>query len=403
MYGSCQFADEQFVENQERQVLLIEDNPGDARLVEEFFHEDAASEFQVHWADRLSKGIDRLQQGGIDLVLLDLSLPDSRGLSTFTKVRSHVPNVPVILLTGNDDESLSIQAVRQGAQDYIVKGHADGTALVRSARYAIERHGAQLERLQESHRTKGKVIGFLGAKGGVGVTTVALNVASALASPERAVIAAELRPDLGAFIWHTRETNPKSLSALLELDAESIDEKAVSACLQRVRPGLRLLYGPQGDSLPEIPRQKAASVVEGLSYQAAVTVLDLPSHLSTDSFESVRLCDFVIVVVEPEAVCLMAAKRKVERLEAAGVSRSHYGAVVVKRAAVTNPIPLLAVKVHLNCMIVGMIPPAPEECSTAAETGIPIVAGSPDSLVAASLVQLAERLAADPVTQMWIG
>ena len=105
---------------QDQNILLIEDNPGDARLIREFFTEASPSEFRLHWADRLSKGLDRLDKGDIDLVLLDVSLPDSRGFNTFAQVQNRAPQVPIILITGNDDESLSLQAVRQGAQDFIV-------------------------------------------------------------------------------------------------------------------------------------------------------------------------------------------------------------------------------------------------------------------------------------------
>src|SRR5687767_1303901 len=190
---------------QDQNILLIEDNPGDARLIREFFTEASPSEFRLHWADRLSKGLDRLDKGDIDLVLLDVSLPDSRGFNTFAQVQNRAPQVPIILITGNDDESLSLQAVRQGAQDFIVKSSANGPTLVRSARYAIERHRASVDQMQDRMRqTKrrtnpGRVIGFLGAKGGVGATTVALNVAAALAGPTRSVIAAELRAEPGSF------------------------------------------------------------------------------------------------------------------------------------------------------------------------------------------------------------
>ena len=77
---------------------------------------------------RLSDGLERLDKGGIDLVLLDLGLPDSRGLDTFFKAHAHAPEIPFVLLTGLDDETLALNAVRQGAQDYLVKGATDANA-----------------------------------------------------------------------------------------------------------------------------------------------------------------------------------------------------------------------------------------------------------------------------------
>jgi serine phosphatase RsbU (regulator of sigma subunit) len=126
-------------------VLLIEDNPGDARLLRELLVEAGSTRFRLEHVLRLSAGLERLAAGGVDLVLLDLSLPDSRGLSTFHKTHACAPQVPLIVLSGLNDEELAIKTVQEGAQDYLVKGHADGLLLVRAMRYAIERKRAEVE------------------------------------------------------------------------------------------------------------------------------------------------------------------------------------------------------------------------------------------------------------------
>ncbi|MBC8264007.1 MAG: PAS domain S-box protein [Anaerolineales bacterium] len=131
-------------------ALLIEDNPGDARLIREMLKEAGAAQFELACADRLSTGLERLAERDIDVVLLDLGLPDSQGLDTLGRVLAEPPGAPVIVvLTGLDDEALAIQAVRVGAQDYLVKGQVDGNLLGRAMRYAIERQRAE-EVLRES-------------------------------------------------------------------------------------------------------------------------------------------------------------------------------------------------------------------------------------------------------------
>ena len=127
-------------------VLLIEDNPADARLIQENLR-DAGAKIELEWARSLADGLKRLAtpQPAIDAVLLDLSLPDSHGFDTFTRVSQQAPQVPIIMLTGLDDQSLAEQAMRAGAQDYLVKGHIDGDLLVRAIRYAIERARAKQE------------------------------------------------------------------------------------------------------------------------------------------------------------------------------------------------------------------------------------------------------------------
>ncbi len=123
-------------------ILLIEDNPGDARIIKEMLIAGAAR-LRLEWVDRLSKGQERLAQGRVDLVLLDLSLPDSRGIETFTQLGAQVDQVPIVVLSGIDDEVVAIEAVREGAQDYLVKGQVDSNLLIRAIRYAIERHRMQ--------------------------------------------------------------------------------------------------------------------------------------------------------------------------------------------------------------------------------------------------------------------
>ncbi|MFB3765618.1 MAG: response regulator [Methanotrichaceae archaeon] len=118
-------------------VLLVEDNPGDARLIEEFLRYAEGATFELDCADRLSEGLKHIE--GKDAILLDLALPDSAGLDTFRKMRSQAPALPIIVLTGTDDNSLAFEAIHEGAQDYLVKGQINGQLLARSIRYAIER------------------------------------------------------------------------------------------------------------------------------------------------------------------------------------------------------------------------------------------------------------------------
>src|SRR5438874_1532370 len=93
-------------------VLLVEDNPGDADLLRVVLADAPAAHFTLEWVDRLAAGLERLAGGGIGLVLLDLSLPDSTGLDTFTEVHAAAPHVPVIVLSGLDDEALSLKALQ---------------------------------------------------------------------------------------------------------------------------------------------------------------------------------------------------------------------------------------------------------------------------------------------------
>ena len=130
-------------------VFLVEDNPGDALLVERYLARSSLEVFSLERAERLSEALDRLGDSKIDVVLLDLTLPDSDGIETFRRVLARAMDLPVIVMTGLNDKQLAIQAVREGAQDFLNKAELEGDGLVRSIRYAIERKRAQ-EALRES-------------------------------------------------------------------------------------------------------------------------------------------------------------------------------------------------------------------------------------------------------------
>ena len=121
-------------------VLLIEDNPGDADLVRLRLVESKSDVF-VNCVPRLSDALACLDAETPSLVLLDLNLPDSHGAETFRRIMQKAPNVPVVILSGQDDEALAIKAVHQGVQDYLVKGDITGKQLERALRYAVERQG----------------------------------------------------------------------------------------------------------------------------------------------------------------------------------------------------------------------------------------------------------------------
>jgi signal transduction histidine kinase len=136
-------------------VLLIEDNPGDARLIREQLRDATEATFVLSLVNNLQQGIDTLLETIFGVVLLDLSLPDSFGLDTLQKIRSVVQDVPIVVLTGFDDQRLGLQAVQMGAQDYLLKNDSHPKLLSRTIRYAIERHRieSQLRQSQEEYRS----------------------------------------------------------------------------------------------------------------------------------------------------------------------------------------------------------------------------------------------------------
>src|ERR1700716_3498323 len=132
------------------EVVLIEDNPAEAVLVEESIRESAPHRFSVVSFSRLSAAMHHVDRVGADCVLLDLSLPDAVGLEGVRALLSAFPDLPVVVLTGHDDTSLALEAVSAGADDYLVKRHVEGDAIVRALRYAIERSRARAQLVHQA-------------------------------------------------------------------------------------------------------------------------------------------------------------------------------------------------------------------------------------------------------------
>jgi DNA-binding NtrC family response regulator len=154
-------------------VLLVEDSPADARLVEEMI-KDASAEsrhpFSLYRAGTLAEALKALGQVRPDAILTDLALPDSIGLETFLRLRSRAQGVPIVVLTGLADEDLGIRAVKEGAQDYLVKGRVDGGIIVRAVRYAVERQRGAPSRQRANPATGGTgrpAVEMVGASGAI--------------------------------------------------------------------------------------------------------------------------------------------------------------------------------------------------------------------------------------------
>jgi Flp pilus assembly CpaE family ATPase len=383
------------MENELIKVLLIEDNPGDTRLIRELFREAKGMATSFQCADRLSSGLELLAQEGADVVLLDLSLPDSKGFATFSAVHAQAKGTPVIVLTGFDDEELAMNAVRSGAQDYIAKGTVNAQSLTRSIRFAVERNRKMTSATSSSRApAPGNVLGFLGAKGGVGATTVALNAAAILAKQRKAVIALELRPYSGSFATQTQQSPARTLHDLLELDAERITDAEVQKHLVGLPFGAKALFAAQRpEEFREIQPAQAEAIIRCAARLADHVVIDLPSTPGVLNQIAVRHCDHITLVVERNPSCIAEGARVVKLLRSWGVEDRSFDAAIVVREGLVGFMSPSEMGAQLGCAIAGVIPPAAELCLASGRTGTPFAVLEPDNLATASLIALAAKLA----------
>lgn len=258
-------------------VLLIEDNPGDARLLQEML-DDAPGNvaFELEHAERLSAGLKKVARNQIDVVLLDLTLPDSEGLETFIRLQTEAPDMPITVLSGLDDASLAIQAVRDGAQDYLVKGEIDNHSLTRAIRYAIERKQAEKE-----IRRRTAYLEALNAV--VAAATTAPDLANLLEIALQHTLQA-LDLDRG-MIWQAEQCVTRGLPADFDLAGS---KEALNTGLDRCGPitVMDWEYVPSDDALSELaPRLIAA----GAHATLAVPIL----------VESERIGGLAAIALEP--------------------------------------------------------------------------------------------------------
>lgn len=385
-------------------VLLIEDNPGDGRLIQEFLSEtkDQPQKFDLELIDRLAEGLDRLQRGGIDIVLLDLSLPDSQGLETFRRARARAGGAPIVILSNLADDALATQAVREGAQDYLVKGSVRGHSLVRVIRYAIERRRAHDGLIDRTSKVAGRVLGFVGGKGGSGTSTVALNVATAMAKQGHIVAAAEIGPGWGAFSYLLNRNPSTTNAGLFALPPENIDQQTLAPLLWKTPDKLQILFGAQrAEEFQELDPARAEAMVKALAGMADYTILDLPAYPCRASATIIPHCHHVVLVNGRDAASVAAGKRELDLLTVWGARPGTVSAVLVSRLMTATPMNVSGSAVNtaeiggqLGCDVIVVVPNAQDACLRAQGAGLPLISAEPGNPASARLLQVAEWLLA---------
>lgn len=299
-------------------VLLIEDSPDYAALVQQWLSLRTDIAFVLNWTDSLQAGLNRLKNGGVDVILLDLGLPDSSGLETFTRTKLQASGVPMILLSGDNSEQLALQMVQDGAQDYIVKGSCNGDSLAKAIQYAVVRTAGRPEKIgADIPADQATVIGVMGVKGGVGGTTIACNLAVELRrQTDKKTLLADLDLDGGmvGFLMGA-ESEYSVLDAVGNVDRldPSFWEGLVAQC-----PGeLDVLRSPSLPGVAQPDAEKFADVLAVIRklYRWVVADLGRPSGFSLGLLDKVTELFLVTTTSVP---ALYEAKRSIDSLRKAG-------------------------------------------------------------------------------------
>ncbi len=307
-------------------VLLIEDSPQYAQLVQHWLAQAAGGAgFILNWTDCLADGMNRLERGGVDVILLDLGLPDCSGMDTFKQTRNRAPKTPIVVLSSADSESLALQMIQEGAEDYLVKSTCQADMLARSVRRAVVRRKSHDSAAQPSS-TRSRVISVIGARGGSGSTTIACTLAAELRQQtgQKALIA-DLDPSGGLVSFLTgvdcQYSTRDATSNLQRLDV-AVWESLVG----QTPDGLHVIASPD----PDEEEVDGGQLLEVLAFTRPLyswTVLDL-GRLSYKSLSLLGADDDVFVVTAATIPALYSAKRAVEALRAATIDADRIRLIV---------------------------------------------------------------------------
>jgi len=366
--------------------------------------------FHLQRAARLPFALARIAGGGVDAILVDLSSSEkteSEKLESVAKLRGAAPHLPIIVLCDVLSDSANdalANLTAHGASAFLTIAQCK-TDLRTLVQRLTEDRGVtsvqqpiavrSIQQPIEPQKT-GAIMAVLGSKGGVGATTVALNVAWVLAQSQR-VILAEFRPSRGTLSQYFKLHNAvRDLTSLLETEPDSILPSEIEACLWRSRntPGLGILFGPQGtDQYLPIGSAQAKAILKGLPALADQVVIDLPSLPSDANRAAIQVSECLALVVERDPISLESARLMLQTITSWGSVPQSMGTIIVNRAPVVAPVPIAEFEQRLGIPVFGVIAPAADECIAAQRANRPLVAIGSDSIVNKSLVALAKVLA----------
>ena len=322
-----------------------------------------------------------------DLVILDVMMPEYSGFEVchMLRERPETATIPVIILTGLSDIENKVQGLQAGADEYVTKPI--------DLRELAARVGGLLRRnrlLRESSAPKaGKIVSVWGAKGGVGVTTTTLNIATVLARANKSTIAVELRADYGTFAAQLKVRPERNLGALLVSEPASITAPFVTSLLFTTPFNLRVLFGPQRvEEFTPLEEAPVGAALGRFNQMADFIIVDVPGGISLAHQAIVRSSANILLLLEPEATSVASGVARLQQLLAWGARLDQITCLLVNRQG-TALLSLHEVETQLDQRVVGMIPPAMETLAIATQYGTPLVLYKPDhmtSVIYADLV-----------------
>ncbi len=368
-------------------ILVVDDDIDSLKLIGITLQRQG---FEIAAASTGKQALEKAIAESPDLVILDVMMPDMDGTEVCKQLRANpaTKNISVIMFTAKAMVDDKVAGFEAGADDYLTKPTHPAelvsrvrAVLARSQSQAPERANASLS------------IGFIGAKGGVGLTTLAMNVAATLGQKAPTTLA-DFRlgqGSLGLSLGFGRSTG---LANLLSRPSSELTLRTVENEMVTHNSGVKLLLSSSRpkEAAINVPPDVTAAIFKHLKSLARVVILDMGPGLSRQNARLIKDIDQLVIVVEPYRVVLNMARELLKELEAMGAGPGRTNVVLITRAPSTVQVPWQEAEQILNHEMLAIISPAPELAFQAAESGSPIVLFQPTSIVANQMNKLAEEL-----------
>jgi pilus assembly protein CpaE len=387
-------------------ILLIDDDVELLRMMSIILEKAG---FQVDKADDGLVGIGMAEKKVPDLIILDVMMPRMDGLEVCRRLRNQpaTRQVPIIMLSAMGEIDDKVKGFTVGADDYISKP-VDSKELVLRV-YAL------LNRARMARSASARTVSFVGAKGGVGTTTVALNVAARLAHQRQRVVLAELRPS-GGILWRLLRfrSEVRAITPLLALEPDHIKRPEVERCLMSHSSGLQLLLAPAVNNNP-LTAHHVEAIFDVLLLNSDYIIFDVPAQLEASHRRALELSDQILLVTEPDWLSVECAQMQMKLLQRWGINERANLVVVertplaagLSRVEIENRVGMgrlvdaeaerwqpknIIIDEQMRQGVVAAIPPAPDLFQETAREQVPLMLVDPNARPAHALLDLVDWL-----------
>jgi len=330
--------------------------------------------------------LDMTNQEQPDMAILDVMMPEMTGFEVCHALRAQpeTATMPIIILSGLSDVDDKVSGIQAGADEYVTKP-IDLRELAARVSGLLRRN----RMLRESAAPKaGKIVAVWGAKGGVGATTTALNIATVLMRANKSTVVVEMRGDYGTFSAQLKMRPERTLAALLSSEPAAITAPFLTGLTATTPFNLRVIFGPQRvEEFAELPENLVGAALARLNQMADFVILDVANGSSPAHQAIVRSSSQILLLFEPESTAVAAAGVRLQQFLAWGARPDQLVCLLVNRQG-TALLSLHEVENQVGQTVIGMIPPAVESMAIATQYGMPLVLYQPTHITSVTYADL---------------